>query len=283
MIAESILVCALALPSGSFSLPDLHQKVEIFRQLRDFIHKSHPDADIELVKPGDILPGVGWVQLPFKWGEHLIFIREKPISDRKPFLESALALPPMTTKVKSSLYKSISVALLKKEDRYSWEELRAYSLYAAVRMGWRSPACEDVAQEACLAVVKAIQAGTSIKNVKSYVWQVLKYQRYAHLESVINRGDLEVSFELVKGTLITPSLEKSILAILIDQERKMAVALALATLTKDQKQVVTRRIRGDTDDAIMASMKINSNQFRNLLNHGLANVVKHGKQHLRSA
>ena len=52
-------------------------------KLKDFIHRSHPGAEIRIIRPGDRWPGMDWSKLPFTWNSYSIYIREKPVTDRR--------------------------------------------------------------------------------------------------------------------------------------------------------------------------------------------------------
>lgn len=93
MIAEAFLVCALSLPSPSFTRPAIvsYQAAKSEEErLKDFIHKNDPDAEVFITPKGQEgkLKEHGFERLPFTWRGNEIWIQRKPRSDQK-LLESA--------------------------------------------------------------------------------------------------------------------------------------------------------------------------------------------------
>lgn len=90
MGAESGRVDALALPSPHYRTEmtdDDRAKVEDYRKLRDFIEKNAPGAQVMIVPTGSIKERIaeetGLERLPFTYDNNSIFIRRRPVFDRK--------------------------------------------------------------------------------------------------------------------------------------------------------------------------------------------------------
>lgn len=74
MIKEAFLVIALALP--------VNPKVKELKELRDFIQKNSPGARV-WIGPHPQNPEIGWEKFPLMWRDNPIWIKRKPVSDRR--------------------------------------------------------------------------------------------------------------------------------------------------------------------------------------------------------
>lgn len=72
MIAELFLSCALALPACNFHNGGIIDEV---KQLRDFVKKSDPVAQIIVMVPDRDLSGRDMERLPFKWHGMSVWIK----------------------------------------------------------------------------------------------------------------------------------------------------------------------------------------------------------------
>lgn len=94
MLIEAFLICALMLPSGSFTHPAIvsYQTAKSEEErLRDWIHKNNPGAEV-FIHPNpqtDKLKEAGYEKVPFSWRGNQIWIQRKPKSDQKKMAESA--------------------------------------------------------------------------------------------------------------------------------------------------------------------------------------------------
>lgn len=88
MIAEAFLVCALAVPSLRFTRPAIISwfaaKSEESK-LIDWIKKNNPDSEVFInEKPQEEkLKEYGWERFPATYKGKQIWIRRKPISDKR--------------------------------------------------------------------------------------------------------------------------------------------------------------------------------------------------------
>ena len=86
MIPEAFLTCALALPGVHFTRPTItpyHASKNEEEQLKDWLRKNNPDADIFITPKGqaDKLKEHGWERVPFNWDGKEVWIQRKPRKD----------------------------------------------------------------------------------------------------------------------------------------------------------------------------------------------------------
>lgn len=84
---EAFLICALSLPAKHHTRPAIvaWQMSSEESQLRDWLHKNNPDAEIFIhPKPKrDILKEHGYEKVPFTWRGNEIWIQRKPKPGQK--------------------------------------------------------------------------------------------------------------------------------------------------------------------------------------------------------
>lgn len=86
---EALLICALALPSARFTWPRMvsyHIAPSEEERLREWLRRKGGAEEV-FIHPNpqtDLLKREGWERVPIKWRDNEIWIRRKPISDKKP-------------------------------------------------------------------------------------------------------------------------------------------------------------------------------------------------------
>lgn len=91
MLREIFLVCALALPSPNFTRPPVvsyeavKTEQEILKDLENWIRKINPGCDVFIHQTPQVekLREYGWERFPANWKDFQIWIRRKPVSDKR--------------------------------------------------------------------------------------------------------------------------------------------------------------------------------------------------------
>lgn len=88
VIEAIFLVCAMSLPSSFHTWPGIvsyHAANSEEKDIRDFIKRHHPDAEIFIhpVPDDKRLKDHGWERVPFNWKGNEVWIQRKPKPDQK--------------------------------------------------------------------------------------------------------------------------------------------------------------------------------------------------------
>lgn len=77
-----MLSSTLALPTVYFKDPqNIDAWISQYHELKKFIHKIHPGAEILITRKGEPPKDLGWEQLPFTWNNMSVWIRRHSIYD----------------------------------------------------------------------------------------------------------------------------------------------------------------------------------------------------------